>query len=305
MPMILWALLVAGADAEPLEPGNHARQLTVDGDRRTYHVHVPKSYDRARPAPLVLAFHGGATNGNVMARYSGLDDKSDAAGFIVAYPDGTGRLRPLYTFNAGSCCNFGKFRSVDDVEFTRALLDDLASVVNIDRQRVYATGISNGGMMAYRLAAELSDRIAAIASVAGPMCIDECRPTRPVSVLHIHGTDDKFVPYEGGVGEQIRFVPPFQSVEQSIKAWVKANGCPQTPLVEELPDRHDDGTTVTRTTYGPGDDGAEVILLTIHGGGHTWPSRPSPNVLGKSTREISANDLIWEFFQRRRLDGQP
>jgi polyhydroxybutyrate depolymerase len=156
--------------------------------------------------------------------------------------------------------------------------------------------MSNGGMMCYRLAAELSDRIAAIAPVAGTMAIDNYNPKRPVSVMHFHGTADKMVPFGGPSGRTPKFLG-FKSVEDTIKICAKANGCPEKPGVVTLPDKAGDGTPITKKTYGPGKDGSEVVLFTIEGGGHTWPGQQPPvGFIGKSTKNISANDLIWEFF---------
>ena len=207
----------------------------------------------------------------------------------------------MLTFNGGNCCGQAAANGVDDVEFTRRLLDDVAGACSIDSKRVFATGMSNGGIMAYRLASELSERIAAIAPVGGPMGTKGCRPGRPVSVIHFHGTDDAFAPFQGGRGRGLSGTS-FFSVDHSIAAWVEADGCDPNPVTIRLPDTTDDGTTVTRTTYGQGKDGAEVVLIVIEGGGHTWPGRePRLASLGKSTRDISANDLTWEFFQRHPL----
>ena len=186
--------------------------------------------------------------------------------------------------------------------FLRALLDDLATVANIDAKRVFATGMSNGGIISYRLASELSDRIAAIAPVGGPMGTETCSPKRPVSVIHFHGTADEHAPFKGGKGKGLSGTN-FYSVDHSIKTWIKANGCPEEPVVTKLPDKADDGMTVTKKTYGPGKDGAEVVLIEIDGGGHTWPGQdPRVKFLGKSTKDISANDLMWEFFQKHSMN---
>ena len=298
--LMLWAATVPAA-AEPLGPGDHTLSLAVGGLQRSAIVHVPPQYDRTVAMPVVLAFHGGGANADTMVRFSGLNDKADEAGFIGVYPNGTGRLQRMLTFNGGNCCGQAAANGVDDVEFTRRLLDDVAGACSIDSKRVFATGMSNGGIMAYRLASELSDRIAAIAPVGGPMGTKGCRPGRPVSVIHFHGTDDAFAPFQGGRGRGLSGTS-FFSVDHSIAAWVEADGCDPNPVTIRLPDTTDDGTTVTRTTYGQGKDGAEVVLIVIEGGGHTWPGRePRLASLGKSTRDISANDLTWEFFQRHPL----
>ena len=282
----------------PLKPGDYLRSLDIGKEKRTYLVHLPPSYDPNKPMPVVLAYHGGATSARIMVTFSGLNGKSDEAGFMVVYPNGTGLLENALTFNAGNCCGYAMRNDIDDIGFTRALLDDLSKVANIDSKRIYATGISNGGMMCYLLASELSDRIAAIAPVGGPMGTEKCHPREPVSIIHFHGEDDQFAPFKGGHGTGVSGTD-FYSVEYSILSWVKANGCPETPEITQLPDKVDDGTAVTRKRYGPGKEGSEVILYAIKGGGHTWPGRESRmDKLGKTTKEISANDLMWEFFKK-------
>ena len=296
--LLVLCAATAVAAAEQLRPGDHTLSLAVGGLERSAIVHVPPRYDSAIPTPVVLAFHGGLANADNMVRFSGLSDKADEAGFIVVYPYGTGRLQKMLTFNGGNCCGQASTDDVDDVAFTRQLLDELAARVTVDPKRVFATGMSNGGIMAYRLASELSDRIAAIAPVGGPMGTKDCSPKRPVSVIHFHGTADDFAPFQGGRGKGLSGVS-FFSVPHSIAAWVAADGCDPTPVTTTLPDTADDGTTATRSAYGAGRDGAEVVLITIEGGGHTWPGRDARlAALGKSTKDISANDLMWDFFQR-------
>jgi polyhydroxybutyrate depolymerase len=237
-------------------------------------------------------------NGRIMAWFSGLHKKADAAGFLVVYPNGTG-TNSRFTWNGGNRCGCVFQTGVDDVAFIRAVLDDLAQTFPVDARRVYATGMSNGAIMAYRLASELSDRIAAVAAVSGTMGTDRCAPQGPVPLLHFHGTNDEFIPFAGGQGVKSLPGANFYSVEHSIRAWVKANGCNEEPTTEELPDQAKDGTRVLKKTYGGGKDGAEVVLVVIEGGGHTWPGRPLPErSLGKVTANVSANDLMWEFFAK-------
>ena len=291
-------LLMTALGADPLGPGDRTRTLTVGDLKRSYLVHIPPKYDSKKPTPVVLAFHGGGGNADGMIVFSGLDKKADAAGFIVVYPNGTGLLKKVLTFNGGNCCGYAMTNKIDDVEFTRKVLDDLAGSATIDPKRVFATGMSNGGIMSYRLASELSDRIAAIAPVGGPMGTETCKPKRPVSVIHFHGTDDGHAPFKGGKGKGPSGTD-FYSVEHSIRAWVEANGCEKEPVVTKFPDKAKDGTTITRKTYGSGKDGSEVVLVVIEGGGHTWPGQePRLKALGKSTKNISANDLMWEFFEK-------
>jgi polyhydroxybutyrate depolymerase len=287
-------------------PGDQLRSLEFDGRARSYLLHVPRTFDPSRPAAVVLAFHGGGTNAKTMVRFSGLSEMANRASFLAVYPNGSGRNPNFLTWNVGNCCGHALRENVDDVGFVRVLLDDLAGSANIDGERVFATGVSNGGMMAYRLASELSDRIAAIASVAGPVGTESCRATRPVSVLHFHGTSDEFAPYNGGRGPKSFSQADFYSVEFSVRMWIEANGCPAHGSEIRLPNRNHDGTTVTKMVWAPGNAGSEVALYTIHGGGHTWPGRQSPtSFLGLSTTEISANEVMWEFFTRHPMIGHP
>jgi polyhydroxybutyrate depolymerase len=296
MLTLLLALSLVGAD--PLAPGDQVRNLEFNGMTRTYSVHVPPQYDSKKPTPVVLIYHGALTNRDMMSAFTGLNKKADEAGFLAVYPNGNGNGNLMFVWNSGGLRGKALNQKYDDVAFTSRLIDDLETVANVDPKRVYATGLSNGGMMCYRLAAELSDRIAAIAPVGGTMAIAESKPRRPVPVLHFHGTEDKLVPFTGA-DERARLVIPFKSVDDTMRIWAKIDGCPETPVVVQLPDKANDGTTVERKTWGPGTDGAEVILYVVAGGGHTWPGRERPvRFLGRSTKDISANDLIWEFFEK-------
>ncbi|MFM7056376.1 MAG: alpha/beta hydrolase family esterase [Planctomycetota bacterium] len=294
--------------AAQLGPGDHTRRLRVGSMDRRYLVHIPQSCDGKQPSPVVLVFHGGGGNPSGMVQLCGMNAKADQAGFIVVYPYGTGRLdNSLLTFNGGECCGYAKDNGIDDVGFTKALLDDLAKVVNVDADRVYATGLSNGGIMSHRLASELSDRIAAIAPVGGPLMLETLHNDRAVSVMQFHGTKDEHAPYAGGFGKGFlgrNGITKFRSVESTMESWVRANGCNVKPAVTMLPDQADDGMRVTRKTWSGGRSGSEVVLIEIEGGGHTWPGRhPVASQLGESTMDISANDLMWEFFQRHPRTG--
>jgi polyhydroxybutyrate depolymerase len=293
-------LLSVPASAAPLGPGDHTRTLMMGEQRRTYLVHIPKSYNPKRPAAVVLALHGAAMNGPLMAQFSGLSETSDQAGFIVVYPNGTGRGTFL-TWNAGNFPGPLAEHHPDDVAFIARVIDDLASFVKVDQKKVYATGMSNGAMMCYRLAAELSERIAAIAPVAGTIAIDDSKPKRPVPVIHFHGTKDGLVPFAAANGNTPAFIK-LQGVAESVQTWVKLNGCPPQPKTDQL-SKTGDEMRVTRQTYGGGKRGAAVVLITIEGGGHTWPGMaPMVAFLGKSAMNISANDLMWEFFQKHKLN---
>ncbi|MEM6366168.1 MAG: PHB depolymerase family esterase, partial [Planctomycetota bacterium] len=262
-----------------IKVGDSLREVQSGELQRRYRIHVPVSYDGTEATPVVIAFHGGGGNPESMILLSGLNEKSDEAGFIVVYPYGSGRQSDRgLTFNGGECCGYAMNRDVDDVGFVDAILDDLQSVANIDPDRIYATGISNGGIMTYLVASELSDRIAAIAPVGGPMMTDDCHPTRPVSVMHFHGTGDELAPFGGGKGKGSPGIPAFlrpefRSVEFTMQNWIHANGCNPEPTIEQLPDIADDGMRVTRKTWSGGRQESEVVLLEIKNGGHTWPGR--------------------------------
>lgn len=319
LPLLATAAALAAPPAESptsqpaaLTPGDHVRSIEVEGRSRSYLLHVPPKFQADKPTPVVLVFHGGRTNARIMAGFCGLNDKADEAGFLAVYPNGQGRNNQLY-FNTWD--HRGGLLA-DDVEFTSKILDDLAETAKIDTNRVFATGISDGAMMCYLLAARLSDRIAAIAPVSGTLEVDDIRLRRPVPILHFHGTADKFVPFDGPTTtwqKGLRMLP----VEPAILQWVKLDGCPVQPALTALPDTARDGTTVTKKVYGPGTGGAEVVLYVIEGGGHSWPGRTASGrtgfaagaamevLLGKSTRNLSANDLIWEFFQKHPMSSPP
>lgn len=198
--------------------------------------------------------------------------------------------------------------------FYTSLTEMMVRDYNADPRRVYVTGISNGAIMSYRLACELSHKIAAIAPVDGNIpqhFIDDCSPSGHVPVLAINNVDDPVVPFEGGeiyghFGREM--LGKVLSVDQSVGYWVKKNGCSQVPVITEEPDRDPtDGTRVTRKEYVNEVDGTEVILYIVHGGGHTWPGGLQylpPRVIGKTSRDIDASEVIWSFFKRQKRNDE-
>jgi polyhydroxybutyrate depolymerase len=294
----------AGQQGVPArKPGDHDFSIRIGGLERYYSVHVPPSYDPNRLTPVILNFHGGGGNPKSQRTITTMDQASDRFGFLAVYPQGTGAKFKLinpqgYTWNAGTCCGWAMKNGIDDVGYVRAMLDDLAGQFNIDKKRVYATGISNGAMMCYRLACELSDRIAAIAPVAGPIGVTGCKPSRPVSVMHFHGIADQFAPFAGGKGPRSLPGEFFESVEKTIGFWLKQDNINGQPRIVRR-------GKATGSYYGPGADGSEVVLWAIAEGGHTWPGGKfgflGKRILGELNTDISANDLMWEFFQRHSL----
>ncbi len=272
--------------------------LNVKGADRSYFLYLPKDWKSKAEKPLVIALHGGASNASAMEAFSALDEKAEAAGFAVVYPDGNGRFNRLHTWNSGACCGYAKDNNADDVGFISALIDELVAKNGVDPSRVYVTGISNGAMMAYRVAAEIPQKIAAVAAVAGTLDVPPANVKAPVPVVHFHGTDDKFVPWEGGEGSRSISNVPHTSVDVTIKTWVKANGASDKPVETQLPDSSDDGTKVTRIAYPSPADPDAVVLYKIVGGGHAWPGRPKIEIfLGTASKDISANDIMWDFFK--------
>ena len=291
-------LLPALLTTEPLGPGDSTRTLEVGGRTRSYIVHIPPKYDPKQPTPVVLAYHGGGSNAKQMVRFCGLSEKADKEGFIVVYPNGTGRLERMLTWNGGNCCAYAMWNNVDDVGFTRALLDDVAKVASVDP----SGSLLRGSPTAVSCATGWH-RNSLIGSLPSPRFLERWGRQHAVrSVPCRYSTSTArtiFLPFQGGRGTRSLTQTEFYSVEHSIRAWVKANGCPELPVVKDIPDTAHDGTTVQQKTYGPGKDDSEVILVAINGGGHAWPGHgPGVRFLGKTTKNVSANDLMWEFFKR-------
>jgi polyhydroxybutyrate depolymerase len=301
----LMSLLIAANACGAVPPGSTRFTLTHDGLTRSYIVHRPAGASSRRPPPVILNLHGAGSNGAGQERYSGMDQVADREHFLVVYPDGTGRGMGL-TWNAGACCAYAMFHRVDDVGFIRAVIDDLARRTPIDRHRIYATGISNGGMMSYRLAAEAPDLVAAIAPVAGTMVLPQAHPTHPIPIIHFHSIDDSFAKYDGGYGRlgaggRTMGNPP---VETELALWSGVNGCRGTPVVADrragAPGSADDGNTATKLTYGPCSSGAAIVLWKLSGSGHVWPGAQSAGArfLGRSTHLVDANEEMWAFFRK-------
>ncbi len=202
--------------------GETTRTLTHDGLERSYILYIPASINWSRPVPIVFVFHGGTGNAESAIRMSGFNGVADQNGFIVVYPNGTGRLsdNKLLTWNGGTCCAYAQENNVDDVGFVRAIVADLQPLVNIDPKRIYATGMSNGGILSQRLACEAADLFAAIAPVSGTLNFSPCNPSQPISVIEFHGTADQKIPYSGGFGPESLVNVDFTSVQDSIGFWV-------------------------------------------------------------------------------------
>jgi len=279
-------------------PSAHAQYLTGltlnhDGESRVYDVYIPVDYSPSERVPLILNMHGFSATSQSQASYSEFNLIADTARFIVVYPQGL--VRTIDTGQTGTHWNAYFGTDVDDKGFLVKLMDKMMTDYNIDEARVYATGWSNGGYMAYRLACEESARLAAVASVTGTMVFQQlpnCNPDNPVSVLHIHGTDDKTVNYNGSS----RSV----GVSEVISTWVNNNNCQIDGVTEiSLPDiDQTDNSTVSKFEYNTCSLTTDVHLYKVTGGGHTWPGATiDREELGATNRDIKASAVIWEFFR--------
>jgi polyhydroxybutyrate depolymerase len=278
-----------------LRPGEYERK--IEGKRK-YVLYIPKAYDSSRPTPLVLFFHGGGGHMEHAASAYGWEEKAEREGFVVAFPNGASRLprQHLATWNAGECCGYARDKNIDDVGFVKEVIADIKRQVNIDAKKIFATGMSNGGMMAYRLACEMADTFKAIASVAGTDNTKYCNPSRPISIMHIHAQDDTHVLFNGGAGKDAfrdeSKVTDFTSVPETINRWILRDNAEKSPQrVLDVPGAHADLYT---SKY----NNTEIELVVTDTGGHSWPGGKS--VRGKEpSRAIIANDIIWDFFLKQ------
>lgn len=314
------ALLLGGCNraaaqlpTNPNEAGDKEYLLQHDGRERRYLVHTPAGWDGKTPLAVVLAFHGGGGRAELQRAQSGMNAVSDRHKFLVVYPDGTGRsMRRLLrgdevdvlTWNAGLCCGQAVKEKADDVGFVRALLDDLPKHFAIDPARIYATGMSNGAMMTHRVAVELADHIAAVAPVAGSLMIEDLsqRPARPVPILYFHGEKDTSAKFHGGPARIDKTV--HRSVPETIRWWVRANGCAESPAQS----RTEKDYVWERYEPPAGQPGAPVEFVRLPEGGHTWPGGVDVTRrlgTGKLIESVNASEMMWQFFSRHRLAATP
>jgi polyhydroxybutyrate depolymerase len=267
--------------------------ITHDGIERDYILYVPEIYDGSTAVPLVLNFHGFGSSASQQMFYGDFRDIADTEGFLLVHPEGTTLIGNQF-WNVGFP---GLSSTIDDVGFTEALIDELATLYTIDLDRVYATGMSNGGFMSFLLACQLSEKIAAVASVTGSMTqdtFDDCNAQLPTPVLQIHGTEDDVVSYN----ENNLSLP----IPDVISYWVDHNNCETTPTTTTLPDVDvSDGSTIEYSVYEDGDNGITTEHMKVIGGGHTWPGSVL-NTAG-TNQDIDASLEIWLFFSRYDING--
>jgi polyhydroxybutyrate depolymerase len=295
-----------------MDPGDYSVEISHDGMKRFYLVHVPPQAAAGKPLPVVLNFHGGGGMPRGQRTWTRMDAVADEKGFIAVYPGGIGNPkfgRRLLAWNVGFCCGPAKSRNVDDSGFVLHVLDDLATRLAVDHTRVYATGISNGGFMSYRVAIDLAPRIAAIAPVAGALP-DAPTGSEAVAVLHMRSVDDHRAPYDGGKG------PPFPytksrvshaAVEPVVHSWAQKNGCGS---LEEKKGRASSTAdhTARLFSFATCSSGYDVEYWKLSGAGHVWPGGPELSIqehLGAATTVIDASREAWAFFARYSKPNAP
>jgi polyhydroxybutyrate depolymerase len=311
--LIALALLYTGCTASlpkdhPAGPRTYknAMDIRVMGARRTYRVHIPPDYNPGIPLPLVVVIHGAFDTAEGMEKFSGFSDLADREKFIVMYPNGMGIFGFLQHWNAGHCCGKAASDKVDDVGFVAAAIEDVRARLKIDSERIYMVGFSNGGMLAYRFAAERGDLLAAVAplaaSIGGRPSDEEPEwripdPVRPLSVISIHGLADDDITYEGGVSLHRGGTRTYWSVEKSIGFWVSHNGC--NPRAA---DSYLNNGSVHIKSWGVCRNDTEVALYLLENWGHVWPGKYFTADLAEDDplKNFDAAEIIWDFFKSHR-----
>ncbi len=271
--------------------------LLVGTRIREYVLHVPETLDLETPAPLVIALHQFSDTGRRMQALTGFDAIADREGFIVAYPDGI-----LVSWNSDIDGNTGGVKFVDDERFILELAERLQERHNIDPDRIYLTGASNGGMMSQLMGCRHGDVFAAIAPVMGSLekvNADGCEPSVPLSVLLIHGTEDPIVPYEGGLQDGPRS-PFYLSTTENLAHWAEYGGCSGDPETTAIPPAEGQTGELLLTSYTRCEPGIEIALCTVTGGGHTWPGSTEnydEALVGPTSYALNASEYIWAFFK--------
>ena len=270
--------------------------MKYGGITRNYRLYIPAIYKPAKAVPLIFNLHGLGSNAMQQEYYGDFRPIADTADFILCHPNGT------VGSSGQGWNNFGAVgQGVDDVGFISALIDTISKKYSIDAQRVFSTGMSNGGFMTYDLACYLNRRFAAVASVTGSMIashLSACNAQHPTPVMEIHGTADPVVSYPGNGG-----IVASTHIDTLVKYWVKFNHCSLTPVVTQVPNTNTtDGCTAEHQVFNGGKNGTTVELFKIIGGGHSWPGAPVNTSNGPTNHDFSASKEIWRFFSQYRLN---
>lgn len=287
---------------EEEQKGLSKTRVVFAGERRSYVTHVPEVYGKNLKMPLMIVLHGVGGNSEIAMKMTRMNEVADENNFIVAYPNGTGLFdNYVLSWNAGGCCNFIAPIGVDDVGFIQFVINEIAKEYNIDLERIYATGMSNGGMMTYRLGCELSETFASIAPVSGSMDVENCAPKSLMPIIVFHGTADETIPYLGGTSTHIipnLFNLNFSSVSEAVSFWVEHNNCSPKPQTEQ------EGGFLKETFLCDWQD-SDVEVYTIQDGGHVWPGGGKGWLLSPRPPEnIVASEIIWNFFEKHAKNNQ-
>ncbi len=305
MSLLLTVVLVSACRTTRSNTGAYdlsKHTLQWEGYERTYYVYTPAG-DHSGPLPLLFHLHGGGGNAqsNMRGTFHRFHELADRDGFIIVYPEAVEK-----NWNDGRYSDriLSWRENIDDVGFIVAVLNEVAGRQAVDRSRVFTTGISNGGFMSSRLLCDRADVFRGGAILTASLSEDylpQCEPSENVGVLVMNGTDDPLVPYDGG---EVRVLGQTRgriiSTDELVTFWQARNGCQTTPSVANLPDLEDDGTRIRRSEYEACAAGGALVLYTVEGGGHTWPGGRQylgERAIGKTSRDIVACDVIWDFFQ--------
>jgi polyhydroxybutyrate depolymerase len=291
LSLVLFSACVVLPSASPRGKSIY-HELKVNGATRSYRVYCPENIC-PKNLPLMLVLHGGLGNAREIEKSTGMSEIADNGGFLVVYPNGTeGRfgLKDRRTWNAGLCCGMAAKRDSDDIGFIKALIEEIERAYAIDRRRVYVVGMSNGGMMAYRLASEIPNEFAAMVAVSGALTVDDFEAARNIAVLHIHGTDDAFVPVAGGVGTKSVSRTSYQPLADTIERIKMSRKCTTSEVKTVTEGVHSE-------TYHCG-HGAPVEIVLIQGGKHAWPGGYGRHAKSDPDRDFSASRYAWEFVRK-------
>ena len=294
---------VGGEPGFTIAPGTQRGTIESGGRTREFNVRIPPDYDGQTPLPLLLVFHGGNGEGTMIQNGLGFDAYTDRDDAIAVYPDGVQK-----NWADGRGTTDASRANVNDLGFVSDLIDHMATHLNIDDDRIWATGVSNGGLFTQHLACELSDRLGAIAPVISALpttALDTCRPGNVLPMLAIQGTEDAFMTFEGGDASHDRLGlgdgGAIESADVTRAFWAERYGCDPTPQVSELdPVDAQDPTRVSLYAYRGCQAGARIDYYIVTGMGHTWPPNEgaTPRIVGPTSRQLDATALIWTFFNQ-------
>lgn len=291
---------VGSEKKQAIAPGNHVYTFETGDGERTYTVYIPKGYDGTKSLPVLIHLHGGLGTAESSDTSTSFSSYADERGFILVYAQGKKGRIGLTSWNAGGCCGSSQEKrdNIDDVGYLKEVITQVQGTFSIDARRMYVSGMSNGSMLANRLACEIPDLIAGVATVSGTTQVSQCNPTRTVQHIIIHGTDDTNVPYYGGKSESPLNNGTFIAVEDEFKNWSKRNACSGDIATTSISKTGKDGTSADMLAYASCPKGKEVVLYRVNGGKHAWPGgRAGTNALERSTSDsLVASKVILDFF---------